>query len=628
MSSNLAYNVNARDVNFIQVDGVSIRLVMHEGQLYFVRFADDGVTMEGAQLVMDTIPAGDEGDATNASIESAISLAGITPAIYYANESAMLSSFVNQFNASSATTNSVESGSAIVDYTLFFDNGTDTSSALTAMNDPAQISEALTNVTNIKDLVTTITVTKTPFLSNGPAPPGVGGHTLSGVDLVLRTVGKYAKVGWKFPSDSDYTKTSSQTITIVPPSMTFNTLVRLYNSLDIVITEAKLLTIQTELSIVDTGHFAVIRLENGTPGNMAFPFFMNAHFPSGSGLWTFPLETGSGGFSKYHMMYKTHFQYLGEAANNYSKITFDMNISNLDIASTQWNNWAYSIVEAGMMFDGDNLTNAQGNTYRNWYPISTVKSEFLQDGKLKQELFPGHISLSFNVGNNHTGNGRHTFLSLVTALDGSYSSIHFPAVGSSWKLKYNDDDGDGGVAVFGTLPTTTGAPSGWSAIGSGTSPSYNLGTKLEQASGTKHSSVWVNRTQQSWGQTFEDNEYYTQEEWRNKAGAHILYRLYEDKDDETLPYQYNPLPHASAPGTLVHYLEYTKHSDKRYSFYDDNGRDQGNGYNGRVIFAFRDANFPISKLPPLSAEPSNNYYVDYLYSNNNTGGEMKHFEEN
>ena len=120
MSSNLAYNVNARDVNFIQVDGVSIRLVMHEGQLYFVRFADDGVTMEGAQLVMDTIPAGDEGDATNASIESAISLAGITPAIYYANESAMLSSFVNQFNASSATTNSVESGSAIVDYTLFF----------------------------------------------------------------------------------------------------------------------------------------------------------------------------------------------------------------------------------------------------------------------------------------------------------------------------------------------------------------------------------------------------------------------------------------------------------------------------------------------------------------------------
>ena len=67
-----------------------------------------------------------------------------------------------------------------------------------------------------------------------------------------------------------------------------------------------------------------------------------------------------------------------------------MNISNLDIASTQWNNWAYNIVEAGMMFDGDNLTNAQGNTYRNWYPISTVKSEFLQDGKLKQELFPGH----------------------------------------------------------------------------------------------------------------------------------------------------------------------------------------------------------------------------------------------
>ena len=213
MSSNLAYNVNARDVNFIQVDGVSIRLVMHEGQLYFVRFADDGVTMEGAQLVMDTIPAGDGGDATNASIESAISLAGITPAIYYANESAVLSSFVNQFNASSATTNSVESGSAIVDYTLLFDNGTDTSSALTAMNGPAQISEALTNVTNIKDLVTKITVTKTPFLSNGPAPPGVGGHTLSGDDLVLRTVGKYAKVGWKFPSDSDYTKTSSQTIT-------------------------------------------------------------------------------------------------------------------------------------------------------------------------------------------------------------------------------------------------------------------------------------------------------------------------------------------------------------------------------------------------------------------------------
>ena len=138
----------------------------------------------------------------------------------------------------------------------------------------------------------------------------------------------------------------------------------------------------------------------------------------------------------------------------------------------------------------------------------------------------------------------------------------------------------------------------------------------------------MNRTQQSWGQTFEDNEYYTQEEWRSKAGAHILYRLYEDKDDETLPYQYNPLPHASAPGTLVHYLEYIKHSDKRYSFYDDNGRDQGNGYNGRVIFAFRAANFPISKLPPLSAEPSNNYYVDYLYSNNNTGGEMKHFEEN
>ena len=100
------------------MDGVSIRLVMHEGQLYFVRFADDGVTLEGAQLVMDTIPAGDEGDATNASIERAISLAGITPAIYYANESAMLSSFVNQFNASSATTNSVESGSAIVDYSI------------------------------------------------------------------------------------------------------------------------------------------------------------------------------------------------------------------------------------------------------------------------------------------------------------------------------------------------------------------------------------------------------------------------------------------------------------------------------------------------------------------------------
>ena len=76
-------------------------------------------TSNGAKLVMDTIPADDGGDATNASIDSAISLAGITPAIYYANESAVLSSFVNQFNASSATTNSVESGSAIVDYTFF-----------------------------------------------------------------------------------------------------------------------------------------------------------------------------------------------------------------------------------------------------------------------------------------------------------------------------------------------------------------------------------------------------------------------------------------------------------------------------------------------------------------------------
>lgn len=99
-----------------------------------------------------------------------------------------------------------------------------------------------------------------------------------------------------------------------------------------------------------------------------------------------------------------------------------------------------------------------------------------------------------------------------------------------------------------------------------------------------------------------------------------------------MPYQENPSPWADNPGTLVHYLEYTSYSDKTWGFYDEDNIDVDGTErtaNGRVKFAYRDTNFQMfdengkSKLPPLSAEPSNNYYMDYLYANNNANDEMQ-----
>ena len=217
--------------------GEKFELRLNDNKLYIMKY--DGDNIEGGELVLDALPDeilfGSGGESTNEALDAGITFTGLDAATFISDEQADFVSTMDETSGGTTIINNVNEGSAIVDFTIFFDSAKSTA-------DIDTLAMSLTDATQITNLfagksaalqTAAQTAGVVPSRSAKKAPPAVvsmSGQTNAGVSsLVINTVGKFNQLTYKIGEGAWVLLAvgASNSPVITPPSNNFTVYVKL-----------------------------------------------------------------------------------------------------------------------------------------------------------------------------------------------------------------------------------------------------------------------------------------------------------------------------------------------------------------------------------------------------------------
>ena len=214
-----------------------LELRLHGNKLYVMNTTGNG--FEGGELVLDPLPDsilyGAGGDSLNEAIDAKMTFTGLDSAGFVATERAVFMSTMNEETGGSTVVNSVGEGSAVVDFTVFFDSfksSGDIDALVVSLGDATQITAMFAGKSAaLQTAARTNGSTPTRSLKKAAAAiTSVTGATNDGVStLVIGTVGGYNQLSYQLDAGAWVTLAvgAPSSTVFTPPSNVFTVIAKL-----------------------------------------------------------------------------------------------------------------------------------------------------------------------------------------------------------------------------------------------------------------------------------------------------------------------------------------------------------------------------------------------------------------
>lgn len=220
----------------VDSDGNKIEFRLHDNKLYVMKMETNGSYLYGAEMLLDPLPDdvlyGSAGNPNSTAIEASATL-DTTPEDFIANNQQDFIDTMNAETGGSTEVEGVDAGSAIVRYSVYFDDSVD-ASAIDALTASLDTDAGIQNILAKSSTLTAVAAAKTPGTTTGKvtkkvAIPKIVSASVSDSVLSIKTVGAFNSWGYKYAGSDAYTALSPgvSTVSLTPPSMNFTITIRL-----------------------------------------------------------------------------------------------------------------------------------------------------------------------------------------------------------------------------------------------------------------------------------------------------------------------------------------------------------------------------------------------------------------
>lgn len=239
------------------VDGNQLQLRLHSNQLYIMKVNSDGSITTGGEIILDPLPNnvmyGAQGDSTNEAVDGNITL-DTSASDFQSNNQDDFISTMNSETGGNTVVNSVTDGSAVVDFTVFFDSSktaTEIDAVVTKLNSDTEIAAIVAKGSTMSALTATKTAGFTSTKKTALAQPALIAVAMSGGNLVFTTVGMFDKIEYKAASESSFASTTQSSVAYTAPSAQFDLTARLRNALGELVGIPKTVSLATMLTLLN-----------------------------------------------------------------------------------------------------------------------------------------------------------------------------------------------------------------------------------------------------------------------------------------------------------------------------------------------------------------------------------------